>query len=117
MAVPPPTTKIFSIKPLRWRDKENPAFIRRHPAFAQADLLPELAKRAIALGAAVLIDHPQVRVLSRGNAPKHAPLAECVAIDGGDEIEVREDKPFDEQRILHSAFAERPGPFLKPART
>jgi hypothetical protein len=70
---PPATTKIFSTKPLCWRDKENPAFTRRHPAFAQADLLPELADRAVALGAALPIDHPQVRVLSRGNPPKHSP--------------------------------------------
>jgi hypothetical protein len=117
MAALPPTTKVFTTKPIRWRDTENPAFTRRHPAFAQADLLPELAERAATLGVALPIDHPQVRVLSKGNAPRHAPLNECVAIDGGDDqIEVAEDKQFDDQRILHSGFAERPEPFLKPVR-
>jgi hypothetical protein len=34
---PPTTTKIFST--LCWRDTDNPAFTRRHPAFAQADTI------------------------------------------------------------------------------
>jgi hypothetical protein len=101
----PPTIKVFTIKPIRWQDQGNAAFTRHHPGFSQVDLPPPLAERAIALSAAVPVNDPRVGALSRGRAPVHAPLEDCINLDGDDQIEpAAEPEQHHEEPIKHSAF-------------
>jgi hypothetical protein len=117
MAAAPETVKVFTVKPIRWQDQGNAAFTRRHPAFSQIDLAPPLAERAIVLNAAIAVNDPRVRTLSRGHAPVHAPLEDCINLDGDDQIETAaKPEKFDEERVLHSAFVERRESFLKPVK-
>jgi hypothetical protein len=99
----PATTKLFTLKPVRWRDQGNAAFTRRHPAFSQIDLPPALAERAIVLNAAIAVNDPRVRTLSRGRSPVHAPLEECVCLDENPEP-AAEPEQLHEEPIKHSAF-------------
>jgi hypothetical protein len=116
-AAAPEMVTVFTIKPIRWQDQGNAAFTRRHPAFSQINLAPALAERAVVLNAAIAVNDPRVRTLSRGHAPVHAPLEHCINLDGDDQIEtVATPQKFDDERVLHSAFVERRGSFLKSAK-
>jgi hypothetical protein len=104
MAAAPETVKVFTVKPIRWQDQGNAAFIRRHPAFSQVDLAPPLAERAIALNAAIPVNDPRVGALSRSHAPVHAPLEECVCLDDNAVEPAAEPEQHHEEPIKHSAF-------------
>jgi hypothetical protein len=105
MAAAPETVKVFTVKPIRWQDQGNAAFTRRHPAFSQIDLVPALAGRAIALDAAIAVDDPRVRTLSRSRSPAHAPLEECVCLDDNPVEPTAEPEQQHEEPIKHSAFS------------
>jgi hypothetical protein len=104
METAPETVKVFTVKPIRWQDQGNAAFTRRHPAFSQVDLPPPLAERATALNAAIPVNDPRVRTLSRGRSPVHAPLEECICLDDNPAEPAAEPEPQHEEPIKHSAF-------------
>jgi hypothetical protein len=104
-AAPALTTRVFSVKPLKWKDPGSPAFTLTRPAYAQVDLPPELAKSAIALHAAIAIDDPQVPNLRRHHPMKFAALPDCVAIDGHVDDEPDPTPVYRDEIARHSAFS------------
>lgn len=108
VAPPAPTVRVFTTKPIKWRDPSNPVFVLNRPAFSQCDLEPRLAEAALTLKAAIPITDPQVAVLARHYAKdQYAPLSQCVSLDGHDDDDAaNEQQPiYQDEIVRHSAFA------------
>jgi hypothetical protein len=76
-----PTIPVFTMRGLRWRDAHDPAFEQHRPQFADVDLSPELAAKALALGAAIPFNDQRVRELKRSRSPKFVRLDDCISLD------------------------------------
>jgi hypothetical protein len=111
-AVVPHSVKIFTIKPVKFRDPATNG-IKTWPAFYELDLPAELAARALALKAAVPIDHETAkRSLAKGGGTAFEwPNADrCVSLDS----DSSDQSQSPHEPVLHSAFEQQlPAGFQK----
>jgi hypothetical protein len=113
-AVVPQSVKIFTIQPVKFVDRATNG-LKTWPAFYELDLPADLAAKALALKAAVPIDHETAkRSLAKGGGMGFEwPNADrCVSLDA--EEKGSNQSPY--EPILHSAFEQQPPGFQQVDR-
>ena len=104
--------KVFTVKPIKWTgDGKHAALptvsvgkLQAAPAFVDVMLPPELAARALELGAAVPIDDERART-QRGTRPwAHPKMRFCVALDEGAEQESPDDETNNQPAVVGTHF-------------
>jgi hypothetical protein len=116
-APPPkiPLTRVFLLRHVAWTDVDGN--LQNSPAFFDRDLPPELAERAINMGAATILSDPRRRELNGTRPLREPPLASCVRLDA-DASAANEQTSQPEARIMHSVVdatferIDRGGPYL-----
>lgn len=113
LPAPAPTEKVFTVKAIKWTgDGNRPALpavsigkLLAAPAFVDLMLPPDLAAKALELGAAVPIDDERARS-QRGTRPwSHPKLKFCIALDdGAAEQESADDETNNQPAIVGTHF-------------
>jgi hypothetical protein len=90
-----PLTRVFSTRPVKWRDADGAQ--RAGGKFVDIDVPAATAKRALACGAALALDHPE-RKKNLGTWPGNVSLANCYDLDAPGAT------PLQHDPLIHSAF-------------
>jgi hypothetical protein len=102
---PPEVQKIWTIQPIAWTQGGRTEI---RDLNEQVDLSPALAKKAIAIGAAVSLDDPrfnkQVASWRRYHGYGAPDLEQCVRLDDATESAASREQPRPEVPIVHSAL-------------
>ncbi len=98
-----PTTRVFATRAVRWVAGDGTA--RCSAKYFDIDVPPATAAHALAIGAALPLNHP-ARKTNYGTWPGHVSLAACFDLDAADTASTA---PSQNEPTVHSAFEERIG--------